>query len=393
MSLINQLLQDLEKRHASGLEVKRLSGTVRPLPHASRRRIYLLLAGGVLTTIAAAAWLYFPALRESWPFMPGDVTAATARSQPNVSKAEEAPIPSPPVLAATPAEPMPPQLAVPVFQMVDELAKPPAAAALPKPVVRPERKRENAQSRETTSAALAAPPDRAPARADPVRQTPAAPEPPVEQVTIPASQDVTVGKQMREPTAYERAEVEFRHGVARLRAGRVSEAETQFREALKQDASHSASRQALISLLVESKRYADTEEVLRETLSANPRQPKHAMLLARLQLERQDITAAVATLESVKPYAGVDPEYLAFLAAAYQQAGRHKEAVEAYSNALTLSPGNAVWLIGAGISLQALNEREPAREMFRAAAESRTLTPALQAFADERLRELTPRQR
>jgi MSHA biogenesis protein MshN len=395
MSLINQLLQDLEKRHASGVGVKKLSASVRPLPPSSRRRVHLLAAGGLLATTAAAALLFSPALMESRSSFSTDHTLPMAKPQPAV--AEETPTRSLAVLTAIPSEPVSAELAMPVFQMVDELERLPQAASGPKPAARSGRKRENEggpKTKEASRVASAAQTERNASHSDFVPQISPAPEPPIEHVTIPDSQNITgVGKQMREPTTHERAEIEFRHGVTRLRAGRVSDAEAQFREALRQDASHSAARQALISLLVDAKRYADTEAVLRETLSANPRQPKHAMLLARLQLEREDVTAAVTTLESVKSYAGADPEYLAFLAAAYQRAGRHQDAVEAYRSALTLAPGNAVWLIGAGISLQALNERESAREMFRAAADSRTLTKELQAFADLRLRELTPGKR
>jgi MSHA biogenesis protein MshN len=146
-------------------------------------------------------------------------------------------------------------------------------------------------------------------------------------------------------------------------------------------------------LLIDLKRFDDTEEVLRETLEVNPKQPKHAMLLARLELERGDASGAVKTLESVKPYAGADAEYLAFLAAAYQREARHQEALDMYRSALGVAPGNAVWMMGAGISLQALQQPEQAREAYRAAADSRTLTPELQAFVDSRLRELTPPKR
>lgn len=397
MSLINQLLQDLEKRHASGQEVKRLSGTVRPLPHSSRRRIYLLLAVGLLAVAAAAALLFSPEMMESMPSPP-----ATPFVKADDSKTAETPDVVAPVMAAIPQEPPAPELALPVFQMVEELARlPEAVAPEPKPQSKPEPKPKpqpepaaKPKPKKTSPASLPVVPEAAVAKAAPAPSPPTASEPPIEQVSITPSPDVTgVGKQMREPTAYERAEIEFRQGVARLRQGRVSDAEGYFREALKQDPSHSAARQALISLLVDAKRYVDTEELLRETLSVNPRQPKHAMLLARLQLERQDLSAALTTLESVKRYAGVDPGYLAFLAAAYQRAGRHKDAVEAYRSALTLAPGNAVWLIGTGISLQALNQREQAAEVFRAAAESGTLPPELQTFADLRLRELAAAKR
>ena len=396
MSLINQLLQDLDKRHASGAEVKGLSPRVRPLPGPIRWRTYVLLGLGLAATAAAAAvMLSYPArpklVRHDLPPPAASIPAATseAHTTPSARAADT---------QATEAVPIPPAvtaLAVPVFQMAEELsrlpdAKPKAAVAPPRKVAA-QRETRSVQKPRATPADL---------QANGTVATPPAPAAPeaapdkIEEVTLaqPASV-LPVEKQMRAPTAYERAEIEFRNAVARLRQGRVSDAEAGFRRALEQDHSHGAARQALISLLIDLKRFDDTEEVLRETLEVNPRQPKHAMLLARLELERGDVSGAVKTLESVKPYAGLDAEYLAFLAAAYQREARHQEALDMYRNALGVAPGNAVWMIGAGISLQALKQPEQAREAYRAAAESRTLTPELQAFVDLRLRELTPAKR
>jgi len=213
----------------------------------------------------------------------------------------------------------------------------------------------------------------------------------MQQVVIAdARSPLPVEKQMREPTAFERAELEFRGAVARLRQGRVVDAEAGFRSALKEDRSHAAARQALISLLIDAGRHVDAEEVLRETLAVNPRQPRHAMLLARLELERGDAPGAAKTLEAARQYAGVDAEFFAFQAAVYQRVDRHKEAAELYASALTVAPGNAVWMMGLGISLQALQRTEEARTAFRSAAGSRTLSADLQAFVESRLRALSP---
>ena len=133
--------------------------------------------------------------------------------------------------------------------------------------------------------------------------------------------------------------------------------------------------------------------MLREALAVNPRQPRHAMLLARLELDRGDAAAAVSTLEAVRPYVGADAEYHAFLAAALQRQDRHAEAAAHYRNALALSPGNPVWLMGLGISLRALEQYADARDAFLRAAEPRVLNAELQRFVESQYQELTVRQR
>lgn len=426
MSLINQVLRDLEKRRAMGAETRALSAEVRAVPTRDGRGA--MLVAGLLGAAAASAIILFAHSRYSK--LPGQdiavVSAAPAHKLVAAPASGEAP-----AIAGEPRA-----RAVPVFQLSQELqltqratpVQPPASGRKPISGVSeslPQREfvKEPAQPREQEPR-LARPVANVPKARTPVVVPdveevviPEAPSPaPVQErtrepaataaraVTAPSpavaadlEQDPTpdarssfpAKQRASEPTAYERAELEYRGAVARLRQGRLAEAEAGFRAALTQDRSHSAARQALIGLLVDAGRNADAEAVLRETLAVNPRQPRHAMLLARLELDRGDALAAARTLEAVRQYAGVDAEYFAFLAAVYQRLGRHREAAELYANALAVAPGNAVWMMGLGISLQALQRTEDARAAFSRAAGSKTLNPDLQAFVESRLRDLS----
>ena len=115
---------------------------------------------------------------------------------------------------------------------------------------------------------------------------------------------------------------------------------------------------------------------------------EYAMQLARLQVNRGDLRGAVETLEGSAAYAQNNAEYLGFLAALLQREQRNQEAVQRFNAALRLKPQAGVWLMGLGISLQALNRNAEAQEAFRRARASGTLNPQLQAFVDQRLREL-----
>jgi MSHA biogenesis protein MshN len=211
----------------------------------------------------------------------------------------------------------------------------------------------------------------------------------LEETLIPAEVPVLpIARQMRQLTTYELAEIEFRKGVANLRHGRIKDAEAQFRLANEEDRSHVAARQALIGILIEAGRNADAEDVLSESLSINPRQPREAMVLARLQVERGDFDAAIRTLESVSAYAGADAGYYSLLAAVFQRASRHEEAAKQYRNALALMPRNAIWLMGLGISLRALGESNQAQDAFKRAASTGTLSSELQAYVVKQYTEL-----
>jgi MSHA biogenesis protein MshN len=227
------------------------------------------------------------------------------------------------------------------------------------------------------------------------REAPSKPVAPAERVVPQSPEPVAdaspgaIDKQMREVAPSERAEIAFRKGVAQIQEGRANTAELDFREALKQDPSHVGARQALLGLLLDSGRNNEAEQLLRKTLEANPRQPRHAMVLARLEVERGDVTSAINTMVGVLPYVKTDPDFHAFLAALLQREGRHREAVEYYRVALRGTPGNGVWMMGLGISLRASNQSAEAQDAFQRAIESNQLSPELRQFVDRQLRELS----
>jgi MSHA biogenesis protein MshN len=193
---------------------------------------------------------------------------------------------------------------------------------------------------------------------------------------------------MREVAPSERAEIAFRKGVTQIQEGRANAAELEFRDALKQDPTHLGALQAILGLLVDSGRNNEAEQFLHKALDINPRQPRHAMVLARLEVERGEVTGAINTMVAALPYVQSDFDFYAFLAALLQREGRHREAVDYYRTALRGVPGNGVWMMGMGISLRASNQSAEARDAFVHALESKQLSPALQEFVERQLREL-----
>jgi MSHA biogenesis protein MshN len=92
------------------------------------------------------------------------------------------------------------------------------------------------------------------------------------------------------------------------------------------------------------------------------------------------------------PYAGsatLDAaEYRAFLAGALQRQGRQREAAEQYQGALRTVPGNGVWWMGLGISLQADKRNAEALDAFQKARASGALNAELQGFVQQRIGQL-----
>jgi MSHA biogenesis protein MshN len=186
----------------------------------------------------------------------------------------------------------------------------------------------------------------------------------------------------------ERAESEYRRAVGLVNQGRVAEGMEGFRAALTLDAKHEPSRQTLVSLLMEQRRFDDAFGALQQGLELNPGNSGFAMLTARILVERKDINAALGVLQKHAPSAGSNAEYHAFAAALYQRVGRHSDAVEEYQIALRLSPETGAWWVGLGISQEASDRRKEALGSFKRAYATGNLSSELIAYVDQRMRVL-----
>ena len=336
MSLINKMLQDLDARAGqSGAAPLPADVRLPPAPEPRGQWMRGALAGGAVIAVAAAGVTGWRMMAEQ-PVPVMAVAAAPAASAASAPKA---------VLVEMPA-------GAPV--QVADVAPPAPIVPAPEPEPEP------------------APPPSKPA---PAPRKPAPPKP----APAPAAQG-------RVETSPQRAENAYRRALLVLEDGRVTEAIATLQAGLRIDPKHEPSRQTLVGLLIEAGRTDDAMRQLQAALVLDARQPSMAMLLARLQLERGG--PALDTLMRTLPHAAGNGEYHAFLAGVLQREGRHREAAEHYQAALRTAPGNGVWWMGLGISLQAEKRDPDAMAAFWQALGSGTLSPELAAFVERRLGQL-----
>lgn len=200
--------------------------------------------------------------------------------------------------------------------------------------------------------------------------------------SLPDSQPI------KQVSATQQADAEFRKASLLAQQGKSTEAQSGFESALRLDPGHEAARRSLVALLLEGKRAAEAEQTLQEGLTVKPAHSGFAMLLARLQVERGALDQAIATLETTLPHAVQQADYQAFYAALLQRKGRHQDAVDHYQLALKIVPDSGVWLMGYGISLQALSRPAEAKLAFQQSLDSKSLSVQLQAFVQQKIKGL-----
>ena len=385
MSLINQMLQDLEKRRASGTERGALPDQVRVLPREAARSMPWWLIGIAITAalIAALAWQFNNRL----PVMPA-------------AQVQESPPPAV-VMPGAPAS----RLALDLAEVPPSVEPAPVARTNVTPPVRTSavvapRPEVTTKIAPVEVAAVAAKPVTPSAEAPKVAAVPAVPTvvnaPVKPSINLSRSGEALpdtrvqtnpqIDKRAQTLTSSQLAENDYREAANFLNQGRLAEAQEGFRRALQNYPAHVSARQGLFGLLLDAKKLGEAEQVLQEGLRINPSQPGFAMALASMQYERGDIAGSIETMQKAAPAAQSSPDYLARLAGLLQRQSRHKEAVDYYQAALRLAPGSGVWLMGLGISLQSLNRNAEAQDAFRRAKSSNTLSADLQAFVDQRLK-------
>ena len=416
MSLINQVLKDLDKR---GAHTSVGEATVRVVHgHGSQRAVWLVIAGAAgMLLLIAGAWVFW----QSQYSTPAPVNVAMSSLPAEVQAAS--PVESSPVLSLVPkidSVSPDPIFATGSAQVVtlngmnfkeglvvtlkDEGGK--VYANRPIVSMTPERitLKINLGIKPSVGWVEVQNPDQTPSvqykllvqSASDMRSTqslatslPQASENRVKAPgTLPASVEGGVNKLPVQTTLQQQAENEFRHAYQLMRQGRNTEALASYEAVLQMDASHEQARQSMVSLLLERKRNADAEIALQEGLKINLQHANFAMLLARLQVEREALQPALETLLRTLPYAEKQANYLSFVAALMQRNNRHKEAIDYYQKALALKPGLGVWLMGMGISLLADQRKDEARDAFRQALDSNTLNSELQSYVNQQLRNL-----
>lgn len=112
------------------------------------------------------------------------------------------------------------------------------------------------------------------------------------------------------------------------------------------------------------------------------------ILLARAQLQSGQTQAAVATLAQRRPLLARDPGYHALLAATYQQTGQWRESAEVYRQLVDLRPQQAPWQLGLAIALEQLEQPQQAAQHYQLALRGQGLDDGARRFAISRAQTL-----
>ncbi|MBI4692680.1 MAG: hypothetical protein HY749_01490 [Gammaproteobacteria bacterium] len=396
MSLINQMLTDLEERRSRAPKHQdaALEGLVAVAPRTlarERRVAWPLVIAGVVLLAIAAVWaarsglsLLTKSERRSLAVQTrGGVTMTFAAAGAAPVAAPQPALSAPaPVAAVLPAAPPPAAIeatasAATLPAALQPQAQVAATPAPPAPAVEP-------APRPATLADPTVPPK-------PVKPAPPPAGHPVDVAEAPVVErrgdfhrNPAAPRETKLPSALDRA-------YSLLDLGRTDEGLDALTAHLRDAPKDVPARVRLAAELIRLERIADAETRLREGLALLPGEARFAGPLAHLAFERGDAAGALVTLQGAVPPLASDVEYHAFMAALQQQTGAHTAAVMIYRDVLKARPDNGAWWIGLGISLEATGDHADAARAFGTALGDHGLSEPMRTYATREMVRLKDR--
>lgn len=323
MSLINQMLRDLEQRQ--GPQSSQPAASIHAAPEQPPRRHWPWLLPAMLAALYYGWNEYQHQPSPTPPSAPIDSVQAPAPSQPIET--------SPQPIAAPTTSPLP--IAIPQ----------PTSTPLPTP---------------KPTAVPTAKPGVSPALNQPTTTRP--------------------GRRSQPPSSQNR-QVQALLQQAQNSSSLLMRKET-LKEALQLDPENLAIREQLLEVLIKSGNGNELNRFLNDSLQRFPNQPSFITSLAQLQIQRKEFAAASGTLERIRSN---EPGYLTLLAGSYQQQKRYRDAAEIYQRLTAGQPDKAEHWLGLGICSDNLSQKSAAIEAYQQALAKNTLNAEVVDYINQRL--------
>lgn len=360
MSLVNQMLKDLEQRRAHLPDDDRLHGLravsdaqAAPTRPPTSKRWPLLVVIAAVAGSGFGIWLSNRGPESIAPVAQADRTVSVPQS--------------PSADSTTPVQPA---------TVVDRVV--PAALASPLETA--------AVAALETPAITRNDPKPAPTTTVPRTSKPA-PRPvatgPTAVAAIATAKPPLMRKTLRAPSPQEEAAQQYNAALQAVTRNEPLQAETALRAALDADPGHVEACTMLATLLLQQDRRDDAARLLAAALERNPRQSRLAMLQARLLADAGQDARAVSVLQAAQ--AGADADYQALLGALQQRLGNDTQAAAAYRQALASSPQRGTWWLGLAISLERSEQSAAALAAYRNALRDTTLTAQVGDYVRARI--------
>ncbi len=181
---------------------------------------------------------------------------------------------------------------------------------------------------------------------------------------------------------------QYNNALALAREGRFQAAIDSLTALLKADPDQKDARVSLIAVLIDRGQLGKAQEYIDEGLHLNPTYPPYIELKARMLTTEGKSREALALLQSASPSIDEDPDYYSFMATLYERNNDDLLAAKIYKELLSLNAHNGNWWFGLGLSLEKLGNTQEALNAYKTAMAEGHLNMAFLNYLQQRLQSL-----
>ncbi|MCP4475626.1 MAG: tetratricopeptide repeat protein [Gammaproteobacteria bacterium] len=185
-------------------------------------------------------------------------------------------------------------------------------------------------------------------------------------------------------TKEQRLANQYNQAMENIHSGHDDRAIASLTDILNQSPDYKNARVTLAAVLIRHQQTARAETVLQAGLKQTPKDPDYAKLTAHILVQQGRTTQALQLLTYAKPKnIDANVNYFALMASLYMQEQDYRNAKNIYQRLVTQDPLNATWWAGLGIAADKLGLTVEAHNAFARANKIGDLSPALQSYIDK----------
>ena len=180
----------------------------------------------------------------------------------------------------------------------------------------------------------------------------------------------------------------YQTALLNAEAGRYQLAMQQLTALLKMDPTYKDARVSLVALLIDQGDTKQAADYIKTGLTQMPDYVPFVELKARIFALEGKYKQALQLLQTASPPLEENPEYHAFIAAMYEQNNEYALAAALYKKLLAINTSNGSWWFGLGVSLDKLGQDQNAINAYGRAAAQGHLNAESMAYLQNRLHQL-----
>ena len=368
MSVINQMLKDLDKRQSEQKNAANLTASA-PIKNSNTKLILVIVTAIIMLNVAGIfGWqlynenqqLRMQVQQETMRLVTEQNLAATKKHKISATQLAEAKAPTAMAASSLPS-PSPKDnraLASNLQQKVENKAISIATKMTEKNVV--------------------------PVKPSPLQTADNSIEPEPVNATLQAKSSLTISRTQLSPQ--DLAANKISEAEQAMERNNLAKAEALFEEVLLVMPEHETARKQLAALWYGKKAYRDAINLLSQGIALAPQAQEMRLMSARIYYEQGQAREAYNILRPIK--ASNSAEIQTLIANTSAELNEHNSAITAYRKLITLEPDVGRWWLGVAVSLDSQGNFVPARDAYKQAIARNNLSSSAMKFARERLIEL-----